>query len=253
MFSVINFDLEKLRLKPVYQYLLFMIYCSSCGTVLQDHALFCPECGTKTEKPETVSVPVITNTTVPERAIAQEQNSVVSSTPIVETASSSTQAKQYCRNCGKEVPYGAYGCTGCVLPPMKGSNYFHNCGVSFHTQAVICIKCGVNLENRSQSFVQNTVTQSQPNQSSDLFPPQLPKTWLAESILATLFCCLPFGIVGIINASKIQSHFNAGNYDAAQRASDEAKKWTMISFWIGIIGALIWILVYVAALTSYDY
>ena len=28
-----------------------------------------------------------------------------------------------------------------------------------------------------------------------------PKTWLVESILVTLFCCLPFGIVGIVNAA----------------------------------------------------
>lgn len=26
----------------------------------------------------------------------------------------------------------------------------------------------------------------------------MPKTWLVESILVTLFCCLPFGIVGIV-------------------------------------------------------
>jgi len=29
-----------------------------------------------------------------------------------------------------------------------------------------------------------------------------PKNWLVESILVTLFCCLPLGIAGIINASK---------------------------------------------------
>ena len=33
--------------------------------------------------------------------------------------------------------------------------------------------------------------------------PECPKTWMVESVLATIFCCLPFGIVGIINASKV--------------------------------------------------
>lgn len=28
-----------------------------------------------------------------------------------------------------------------------------------------------------------------------------PKTWMAESILVTVFCCLPFGIAGIVFAS----------------------------------------------------
>ena len=62
-----------------------------------------------------------------------------------------------------------------------------------------------------------------------------PKTWLAESILVTLFCCLPFGIVGIIHAAKVESSFSAGDHGAADRASLEAKKWTMIGFWVGIV------------------
>ncbi len=62
-----------------------------------------------------------------------------------------------------------------------------------------------------------------------------PKTWLAESILVTLFCCLPFGIVGIVNSSKVESAFRTGDYEAADRASAEAKKWTMIGFWIGLV------------------
>jgi hypothetical protein len=63
-----------------------------------------------------------------------------------------------------------------------------------------------------------------------------PKNWLAESILVTIFCCLPFGIVGIINSSKVETKYNAGDYDGADRASAEAKKWTMIGFWIGLVG-----------------
>lgn len=69
-----------------------------------------------------------------------------------------------------------------------------------------------------------------------------PKTWLAESILVTLFCCLPFGIVGIINAAKVESAFNSGDHDGADRASTEAKKWTMIGFWIGIVGITLYLL-----------
>ncbi len=64
--------------------------------------------------------------------------------------------------------------------------------------------------------------------------PPMPKTWLAESILATLFCCLPFGIIGIIKASKVSSEYNRGNYAGAEAASKEAGKWTKISFFIGL-------------------
>lgn len=69
-----------------------------------------------------------------------------------------------------------------------------------------------------------------------------PKTWLAESILVTLFCCLPFGVVGIVHAAKVESAFNAGDHDGADRASAEAKKWTMIGFWIGIVAIGLYLL-----------
>ena len=62
-----------------------------------------------------------------------------------------------------------------------------------------------------------------------------PKTWLAESILVTLFCCLPFGIVGIVNASNVESKYNAGDYLGAHKASENAKKWTEYGFGIGIV------------------
>ncbi len=61
-----------------------------------------------------------------------------------------------------------------------------------------------------------------------------PKTWLLESILVTIFCCLPFGIVGIINASKVESKFYAGDTYGAEQASKEAAKWTKIGLFIGV-------------------
>ena len=63
---------------------------------------------------------------------------------------------------------------------------------------------------------------------------KLPRTWLVESILVTLFCCLPFGIVGIINAAKVETRYSCGDFEGALRSSKEAGKWTQISFWIGI-------------------
>ena len=61
-----------------------------------------------------------------------------------------------------------------------------------------------------------------------------PKTWLADSILVTIFCCLPFGIAGIVNASKIESAFYAGDEALAEEYSKKAKKWVLWSFWLGI-------------------
>lgn len=72
-----------------------------------------------------------------------------------------------------------------------------------------------------------------------------PKSWLVESILVTIFCCLPLGIVGIIKASKVKSLFEAGQIDLANAASAEAKKWVIYSVISGIIvGVLYFVFVF---------
>ena len=68
-----------------------------------------------------------------------------------------------------------------------------------------------------------------------------PKTWLVESILATLFCCLPFGIAGIVFASKVESNFYAGRHQEAEQASRDARKWTLVSFWVALAAIGIYI------------
>ncbi len=133
-----------------------MIYCANCGTGLQNDALFCPECGTKTEKAITAaSTPIIESIPIPDTP-AQPTPVIIPTTPAVEVKPAVELApppptKQYCRNCGKEVAAGAFACMGCGLPPMKANNYCNSCGAPSHTDAVVCIKCGIKLTNRSAS------------------------------------------------------------------------------------------------------
>lgn len=75
----------------------------------------------------------------------------------------------------------------------------------------------------------------------------IPKNWLIESILATIFCCLPFGIVGIINATKVESYYHAGDYEAAEKASKDAKKWTLVS----VIILPVLLIIYIIACTIF--
>ena len=75
--------------------------------------------------------------------------------------------------------------------------------------------------------------------------PVCPKTWMVESILVTILCCLPLGIVGIVNAAKVNSLYSAGKYDEALRASNEAGKWTKIGAGIGLVGILLYIILVV--------
>ena len=65
--------------------------------------------------------------------------------------------------------------------------------------------------------------------------PSRSKSWLLESILITILCCLPFGIVGIVNAAKVNSLYDQGLYDESKRVSKNAKRWAMYGLIAGII------------------
>lgn len=60
------------------------------------------------------------------------------------------------------------------------------------------------------------------------------------AILSTLFCCLPLGIVAIINAAKVDGLYRSGDYSGAKEAADNAKKYAQYGLVIGII----WIVIY---------
>jgi hypothetical protein len=67
-----------------------------------------------------------------------------------------------------------------------------------------------------------------------------PPNYLVPAILATLFCCLPAGIVSIIFATQVNSKYAAGDVAGAAGASKNAKMWMMISAGLGIA---VWVIV----------
>lgn len=93
--------------------------------------------------------------------------------------------------------------------------------------------------------IDNNVPETTTAAPKNVLPNVPPKTWLVESILVTIFCCLPFGIVGIVNATKVESLFYAGQLEASQRASRDAGKWTKIGFWVGLGCGLLYIILWV--------
>lgn len=69
-----------------------------------------------------------------------------------------------------------------------------------------------------------------------------PPNYLVWAILSTLFCCLPFGVVSIVFAAQVDSKYNAGNYDGAVEASNNAKKWAIISAVVALALTALWFL-----------
>ena len=74
-----------------------------------------------------------------------------------------------------------------------------------------------------------------------------PKNWLVEAILVTLFCCLPFGIVAIINAANVNTKWAAGDFEGAEHSAAEAKKWVKYSVIVGAIVIVAYIIFMITA------
>lgn len=84
--------------------------------------------------------------------------------------------------------------------------------------------------------------------------PIMPRTWMLESILVTILPFLLcgnllslFGIIAIINASKVETLYRQELYTEAEEASAKAGRWTKITLWI-IITAFILVIVAVLLL-----
>ncbi|CDF57445.1 CD225/dispanin family protein [Thermobrachium celere] len=111
-----------------------------------------------------------------------------------------------------------------------------SCGHECPDDAVYCLKCGSKL---------NDFSSNETNKYSEPSIADKPPTYLAQAILVTLFCCLPFGIVAIVYASQVDSRWAAKDYYGAQEASNKARAWCIASLVIGII---IGIFYFIAAL-----
>lgn len=74
-----------------------------------------------------------------------------------------------------------------------------------------------------------------------------PQSYMWLAILSTLLCCLPFGIVSIVYASKVDSTWAIGDYPKAQEYADKAKMWGLISVGAGFLSIILVIALEMAA------
>ncbi len=108
--------------------------------------------------------------------------------------------------------------------------YCTKCGTKNDDNAFKCVQCG-NILQDVQQFGTGT--------SERMVIP----TYLAQAILVTLLCCLPFGIPAIVYAAQVNSRFAAGDYAGAVEKSKKAKTWCWVSFWVGLGIIIMWFLI----------
>jgi hypothetical protein len=68
-----------------------------------------------------------------------------------------------------------------------------------------------------------------------------PPNYLVQSILVTLCCCLPLGIVAIVFSAQVNSKFAAGDFAGAADSSAKAKMFCWIGLGLGLALQAIWL------------
>ena len=124
--------------------------------------------------------------------------------------------------------------------------YCRACGHENSDDARFCENCG--RETRAQAPAGGQRAQRYSRQTGGGYAssggireprPHVPN-YLVWAILATIFCCVPTGIVAIVYAAQVNGRLDAGDYEGARRASDSARTWAIVSVALGLISGAIW-------------
>jgi hypothetical protein len=120
-----------------------------------------------------------------------------------------------------------------------------NCGTSNLDTASICVNCGKPLAGGTP-VQQASYTPPPPPPgaySAPAQPQQQIPNYLWQSIVVTLCCCLPFGIVAIIFAAQVNDKLRRGDIAGAMQSSKNAKMWMLIGLACGVVVFIIYALV----------
>jgi hypothetical protein len=65
---------------------------------------------------------------------------------------------------------------------------------------------------------------------------------LAAAIMVTAFCCIPFGIVGIVYAAQVKGRLANGDYAGARELAKKARNWTLAGFLTGGVFVILYVI-----------
>ena len=116
-----------------------------------------------------------------------------------------------------------------------------NCGTNNLDNASVCVNCGRSLmAGAAQSYTPPPPpSYGSPGPGPGVSGTQVPN-YLVQSILVTLCCCLPLGVVAIIFSAQVNTKLAAGDIAGAMEASRKAKMFCWIAVGLGIVSMIIW-------------
>jgi uncharacterized membrane protein YvbJ len=101
--------------------------------------------------------------------------------------------------------------------------YCRKCGFQNAADAYKCFQCGESLE----PVVASTTPVKIDNN-------------LVLAIVVTVFCCLPFGVVGIVYAAQVNAKAQVGDIAGAQESARKARMWSLLGLGLFLGAVTLW-------------
>ena len=225
-----------------------MMRCMNCYQEIPDSCKFCPNCGAKqpVQKMEPVS-----------QVKEETTDNITEDTAEVQQLAEKVQSEEEVLSAEKVQPEEDVQPTEPTQPedvegsyqndPYKSVNQEQNTSYGEPNN----YEYGQGYGQQNQNYNQQNQGYYQQNNFNGM--PQKPVNWvpyLILSIISTLCCCLPFGVVGIVFSAKINSAMLAGNLEEAQNNAKMARIWIIVSFAIGLLTWLIYMVLIVTGAVS---
>lgn len=86
-------------------------------------------------------------------------------------------------------------------------------------------------EYQEYKWQQEQNTQTQVAEDAE----ERPSTYLVWSIIVTILCCIPFGVVAIIYSSKAGRKADMGDYKGARKAAEVAEWMIILAITLGLV------------------
>lgn len=210
--------------------------CMNCYQEIPDSCKFCPNCGAKqpVQKMEPVS-----------QVKEETTDNITEDTAEVQQPTEKVQPEEDVQPTEPTQPADVAG--SYQNDPYKSVNQEQNTSYGEPNN----YEYGQGYGQQNQNYNQQNQGYYQQNNFNGM--PQKPVNWvpyLILSIISTLCCCLPFGVVGIVFSAKINSAMLAGNLEEAQNNAKMARIWIIVSFAIGILTWLIYMVLIVTGAVS---
>lgn len=222
--------------------------CMNCYQEIPDSCKFCPNCGAKqpVQKMEPVS-----------QVKEETTDNITEDTAEVQQPTEKVQSEEEVLSAEKVQPEEDVQPTEPTQPedvegsyqndPYKSVNQEQNTSYGEPNN----YEYGQGYGQQNQNYNQQNQGYYQQNNFNGM--PQKPVNWvpyLILSIISTLCCCFPFGVVGIVFSAKINSAMLAGNLEEAQNNAKMARIWIIVSFAIGLLTWLIYMVLIVTGAVS---